>query len=135
MRFAELEIGMAAEVSKMIGIEEIDAFGALTGDRNPLHFDQDFAEQSRFGGIISHGMLTASLLSTVLGMKLPGTGAVYVSQSLNFLAPVRLDDTVTASVVVVELVPGRRRVRLQARIANQRGETVIDGEAWMFLME
>ncbi|MEO5799451.1 MAG: MaoC family dehydratase [Gemmatimonadales bacterium] len=135
MRFAELQLGMTAASTKEIGQRDIALFGELTGDRNPLHFDQDFAEQSRFEGIISHGMLTAGLLSTVLGMKLPGTGAVYVSQSLNFVAPVRPGDTITASAEVVELVPERRRVRLTTRIANQRDETVIEGEAWMFMME
>lgn len=134
MLFAELRLGMSAEVSKAIGMEEIAQFSALTGDHNPLHFDTAFAAESRFGGVISHGMLTAGLLSTVLGMHLPGTGAVYISQNLSFLAPVRPGDTITARAEVVELMPERRRVRLHTRITNQRGEAVIDGEAWMLLM-
>lgn len=135
MKFAELQVGMVAEVSKEIGMAEIATFAELTGDRNPLHFDTEFAASSRFGGVISHGMLTAGLLSTVLGMKLPGTGAVYISQSLSFKGPVRPGDTIMARAEVVELVPERRRVRLATRIANQRDETVIEGEAWMLLME
>lgn len=135
MKFAELQLGMAAEVSKTVGMADIGTFAALTGDSNPLHLDGEFAVNSRFGGVISHGMLTAGLLSTVLGMKLPGTGAVYISQTLNFRGPVRPGDTIVARAEVVELVPERKRVRLATRIANQRSETVIEGEAWMLLME
>lgn len=135
MKFAELQVGMAAEVSKVVGMAEIETFAELTGDRNPLHLDREFAANSRFGGVISHGMLTAGLLSTVLGMKLPGTGAVYISQTLGFKGPVRPGDTITARAEIVELVPERRRVRLATRIRNQRDETVIEGEAWMLLME
>lgn len=135
MRFAELQLGMAADVSKTMGMVDIVGFAGITGDSNPLHLDPEFAARSRFGGVISHGMLTAGLLSTVLGMKLPGTGAVYISQTLNFMGPVRPGDTITARAEVVELVTERRRVRLATRITNQRNETVLDGEAWMLLME
>ena len=126
---------MVAEVSKSVSMGDIIGFAELTGDANPLHLDPEFAANSRFGGVISHGMLTAGLLSTVLGMKLPGTGAVYISQTLNFRGPVRPGDTITARAEVVELVSDRRRVRLATRIANQRDEPVVDGEAWMLLME
>ncbi len=126
---------MVAEVSKSVTMADIIGFAELTGDANPLHLDPEFAANSRFGGVISHGMLTAGLLSTVLGMKLPGTGAVYISQTLNFRGPVRPGDTITARAEVVELVSDRRRVRLATRIANQRDEPVVDGEAWMLLME
>ena len=135
MRFAEMQLGMAADVSKIVSMMDIVGFAELTGDSNPLHLDPEFAENTRFCGVISHGMLTAGLLSTVLGMKLPGTGAVYTSQTLTFVGPVRPGDTITARAEVVELVSQGRRVRLHTRITNQRGETVIDGEAWMFLME
>lgn len=126
---------MVAEVSKRVSMADIIGFAELTGDANPLHLDPEFAANSRFGGVISHGMLTAGLLSTVLGMKLPGTGAVYISQTLTFRGPVRPGDTITARAEVVELVSDRRRVRLATRIANQRDEPVVDGEAWMLLME
>ena len=126
---------MVAEVSKSVTMADIIGFAELTGDANPLHLDPEFAANSRFGGVISHGMLTAGLLSTALGMKLPGTGAVYISQTLNFRGPVRPGDTITARAEVVELVSDRRRVRLATRIANQRDEPVVDGEAWMLLME
>ena len=126
---------MVAEVSKSVTMADIIGFAELTGDANPLHLDPEFAANSRFGGVISHGMLTAGLLSTVLGMKLPGTGAVYISQTLNFRGPVRPGDTITARAEVVELVSDHRRVRLATRIANQRDEPVVDGEAWMLLME
>ncbi len=126
---------MVAEVSKRVSMADIIGFAELTGDANPLHLDPEFAANSRFGGVISHGMLTAGLLSTVLGMKLPGTGAVYISQTLTFRGPVRPGDTITARAEVVELVSDRRRVRLATRIANQRDEPVVDGEAWMLLLE
>jgi len=134
MRFDELHLGQQAAVSKVIEEADIDAFAALTGDSNPVHLDEAFAATTRFGGRIAHGMLSAGLFSTVLGMKLPGTGAIYLGQTLRFTAPVRPGDTVTATAEVVELVPEKRRVRLRTTATNQRGETVIDGEAQMLLL-
>jgi len=134
MRFDELHLGQQAAVSKVIEEADIDAFAALTGDSNPVHLDEAFAATTRFGGRIAHGMLSAGLFSTVLGMKLPGTGAIYLGQTLRFTAPVRPGDTITATAEVVELVPEKRRVRLRTTATNQRGETVIDGEAQMLLL-
>jgi 3-hydroxybutyryl-CoA dehydratase len=134
MRFDELHLGQQAAVSKVIEEADIDAFATLTGDANPVHLDEAFAATTRFGGRIAHGMLSAGLFSTVLGMKLPGTGAIYLGQTLRFTAPVRPGDTVTATAEVVELVPEKRRVRLRTTATNQRGETVIDGEAQMLLL-
>lgn len=134
MQFAELVLGQVAEVSKTITKADIEAFAALTGDTNPMHLDEAFAAATRFGGLIAHGMLSAGLISTVLGTRLPGTGAIYLGQSLRFTAPVRPGDTVTARAEVVELVPAKRRVRIRTTGTNQRGEVVIDGEAEMLLL-
>lgn len=126
--FDDLSLGMSASHSKVIGFEDIQVFADLTGDNNPVHLDQEFASQTMFKGRIAHGMLTASLLSTVIGTQLPGPGCIYVSQSLNFRAPVRIGDTVIATARITEMVAKRRRVIFACDCAvNDR--TVLDGEA------
>lgn len=135
MRFAELTLGQRAEVSKTITARDIQAFADLTGDRSPIHFDADYAAGTRFGGIIGHGLLTAGLISTVLGMHLPGKGAVYRSQQLRFRRPVYPGDTVTAAAEVLELRPERMQVRLRTTLTNQQGDVVIEGEAEMLMLE
>ena len=111
--FEDLKIGMSAEYGRIINDEEMRLFADLTGDDNPLHFDDDFAEQSRFGGRIVHGMCTAALISTVIGTRMPGPGCIYLSQSLRFTAPVRPGDEVVARAVVDRLIPERRRVEFE----------------------
>jgi 3-hydroxybutyryl-CoA dehydratase len=135
MRFEELEVGQRAEFRKTVTEADVVLFAAVTGDLNPAHIDQVAAEASPFGGRIAHGMLTAGLVSAVLGMKLPGPGTIYLEQSLRFLRPVRIGDTVTAAVEVLELVPAKRRVRLATTAANQAGETVLKGEALVMVPE
>ncbi len=105
------------------------AFAALTGDFNPVHVDADAAAASSFGERIVHGMLTASLLSTVMAMQLPGPGAIYLSQSVKFLRPVKLGDTVVAHVIITAIDPDKRRLTLATTVRNARGKNVIDGEA------
>ena len=129
MYIDELAEGQSAEFSKTVTEADVVLFAGITGDLNPAHIDDVAASESRFGGRIAHGMLVASFISTVLGMRLPGPGTIYLSQSLRFTAPVRLGDTVTARVEVAELVPAKRRARLMTTVRNQRGETVVDGEA------
>jgi 3-hydroxybutyryl-CoA dehydratase len=123
------EPGESASVTKTITAADVDAFARLVGDFNPLHVDAAYAAQSRFGGRIAHGLLTAGLISTVLGMHLPGPGGVYVSQTLTFLRPVHLDDTITATTRVTAYDERRRRLTLRTTCTNQRDETVLDGEA------
>lgn len=135
MRFEELTIGRTATVSETITDRHIAAFADLSGDRNPLHVDDAWAARTRFGGRIAHGALTAGLVSRVLGMELPGTGAVYLGQTYRFTAPVRPGDTVHAKAEVIELDPARRRVRLKTTCHNQRGEQVLEGEALMMIDE
>lgn len=129
MRFEELQAGQTAEFSKTVTEADVVLFAGVTGDFNPAHLDAAYAEKSSFGGRIAHGMLTASFISTVLAMRLPGPGTIYLSQSLRFLRPVKIGDTVTARVEVAEVIPARRRVRLLTTCSNEAGERVIDGEA------
>ena len=104
-------------------------YAGITGDVNPAHLNEEYAKKTFFKTRIAHGMLTAGLISTVLGTKLPGTGTVYVKQDLSFLAPVRIGDTITATVEVIELFLEEHRVRLRTTCTNQDGTTVLDGEA------
>ncbi len=124
-----LNVGDSAEVSKTITEEDVRAFALLTGDRNPVHLDEEYASTTRFGRRIAHGMLAASLISTVLASELPGRGSVYLSQTLRFTAPVFLGDTVTARVVVKHVREDKPVVTLETVCTNQRGERVIEGEA------
>ena len=126
--FEDLTIGMEASHAKRITETDIEAFADLSGDDNPLHLSAEFAAQTPFKERISHGMLTASLLSTVIGTKLPGPGCIYISQSLNFRAPVKIGDEVVATARVTELIADRRRA-IFACTCRVNGTTVLDGEA------
>lgn len=124
-----LQVGDTASLSKTITDEDIRAFAALTGDQNPVHLDESFAQTTRFGRRIAHGMLGASLISAVLGNQLPGRGSVYLSQSLQFVAPVYLGDTVTARVTITRIREDKPVVTLETVCSNQHGEPLIKGEA------
>lgn len=124
-----LSVGDTATLSKTFTDEDIAAFAELTGDRNPVHLDEEYAAQTRFGRRIAHGMLGASLISAVLANELPGRGTVYLSQTLRFTAPVFLGDTVTARVVVKHVREDKPVVTLETFCTNQRGERVVEGEA------
>jgi 3-hydroxybutyryl-CoA dehydratase len=135
MTFEEIAAGQAAEFSKTVTEADVVLFAGITGDFNPAHVDAAAAAAGRFGERIAHGMLTASFISTVLGTRLPGPGAIYLSQSLRFLRPVKLGDTVTARAEVAEVIAAKRRVRLATTVRNQAGETVVDGEAVVMVPE
>lgn len=125
--FDDLQSGMEASVVKTVSENDILAFAEVTGDRNPVHLDEAYAVATMFKGRIAHGMLSAGLISAVFGMVMPGPGAVYVSQTLNFRAPVRIGDELIAKVKVAELLP-KRRARFDCTCMV--GETVVlDGEA------
>ena len=124
-----LKVGDAAEIRKTIADEDVRAFAELTGDRNPVHLDEEYAARTRFGRRIAHGMLGASLISAVLANELPGRGTVYLSQTLRFTAPVFLGDTVTARVVVKHVREDKPVVTLETVCTNERGERVVEGEA------
>lgn len=124
-----LKVGDSAEVSKTITDEDIRAFAELTGDHNPVHLDEEYAAGTRFGRRIAHGMLGASLISTLLASELPGRGTVYLSQSLRFVAPVYPGDTVTARATVRRVRGDKPVATLETVCVNQRGELLIEGEA------
>jgi 3-hydroxybutyryl-CoA dehydratase len=126
--FEDLSVGMAETLSKTISSSDVVGFAQLTGDRNPIHLSEHFAAKTQFGRRIAHGLYTASLISAVLGTRLPGPGAIYISQTLNFHAPVKIGDEVTVKVAVVELIPDRCRARL-ACTCMVDNEIVLDGEA------
>lgn len=125
----ELAPGQSAQVSKTISETDVYLFAGITGDLNPAHINQQYAEETRFGGRIAHGMLSAGLISAVIGMQLPGPGTIYVKQDLKFLSPVRIGDTVTATVTVKELDPDRNRAVLETICENQAGTKLIAGQA------
>lgn len=127
-QFEELEIGMESSFSKVITEHDIIAFASVSGDTNPLHLDEAFAKTTRFKTRIAHGMLTASLISAVIGTALPGDTSIYVSQNLNFKAPVRIGDMVTAIAVITGLDPKRRIVTLST-LCKTSERMVIEGEA------
>lgn len=128
--FEDLSVGMAETLHKTIDAADVVGFAAVTGDRNPIHLSEHFAAKTPFGTRIAHGLYTASLISAVLGTRLPGPGAIYISQSLNFRAPVKIGDTVDVSVVVAELMAEKTRARL-ACTCSVSGAVVLDGEAWV----
>ena len=125
----KLEVGATASVKKLVTQMDIVAFAQLSGDVNPVHLYDTFAEKTRFGGRIAHGMLSAGLISAVLGTKLPGPGAVYLSQSLKFRAPVVIGDEVTATATVIDQKEGKPIYTLETVCTNQDGVKVLEGEA------
>lgn len=133
MPFADLAVGQVAELGHLVTDSDIRGYAGITGDENPAHTDDEWAQRSRFQGRIAHGMLTAGFISAVLGMKLPGPGAIYLSQTLRFVKPVRIGDRITARAEVLELFPSVRRVRIATRCTNQAGEVVLDGEALLLV--
>ena len=129
MEFKELKIGMCEYIEKTITELDVINFSEISLDTNPLHLDEEYAKNTIFKGKIVHGILGAGLISGVIGTKLPGKGAIYLSQNLNFLAPVRIGDTIRAEVKVIDLDKEKRKVGLKTICINQEGVIVIDGEA------
>ena len=124
----DLAVGMSATFARTVTEADIILFSGVSGDANPVHMNQKYAEKTRFGGRIIHGMLTASFLSTVIGSRLPGPGSIYLKQNLNFRAPVRIGDTIEAHVIITDIIREKARVALKTVI--QVGETVVvDGDA------
>lgn len=124
-----LHVGQKAQFGKTISESDIYLYAGITGDQNPAHINESYARETFFKTRIAHGMLCAGLISTVLGNRLPGYGTIYIRQELNFLAPVRIGDTITARAEVVEIISAKNRVRLKTDCINQDGILVIDGEA------
>ena len=123
------KIGDSATISKTITDDDIRLFADLIGDHNSLHLDEEFARKSKFGRRVAHGMLSAALISTVLGTKLPGPGTTYLGQTFQFVAPVFPGDTVTARVTITKIREDKPIVTLETLCINQHNETVVKGEA------
>ena len=130
--FEELSPGMRETLLRTVMETTVTQFAAVSGDINPIHLSDDYAAQTRFGQRIAHGMFTASLISAVIGTRLPGPGAVYLSQTLRFLAPVKIGDVVAAVVQVAEMVEKGRRVLLECQCLVD-GKPVLEGEAWVMV--
>lgn len=126
-RIEDFHLGQHASFTKTFTEEDLRRFIEITGDVNPLHVDGEFARTTQFGGRVLQGMLTASILSTMVGMLLPGTGAIYRSQTLKFLRPVHVGETVTAHFVVRAIDRTKHRLEIEAWIENEAGQHVIEG--------
>jgi len=124
-----INIGDSASITKTFSDEDVRSFAEISGDKNPVHLDDKFAAQTQFKKRLVHGMLTAGLISAVLGTELPGPGSIYLSQSINFRAPVFIGDTITAMVTVVKVREGKPIVTLETICKNQNDVVVLKGEA------
>lgn len=129
MEFEKLEIGISECLGKTITEADILNFAGVSLDVNPLHLNEEYAKKTMFKGRIAHGIIGAGLISAVIGTKLPGEGTIYLSQNLKFIAPVKIGDTITAKVEIVELNQEKKKVGLKTTCTNQNGVLVIDGEA------
>jgi len=130
---SDFDIGETAQLTKTLVERDIATLAELTGDFNPVHVDDEFAQRTRFQGRIAHGILSAGLISAVLGMKLPGPGAIYLSQSLNYVYPTRVGDTLTAEVEVTKWSKGKNIIHLNTRCFNQDERNVVEGEAVLLI--
>ena len=129
MEYEKLEIGMYDSLGKTVTESDVVIFAGTSLDVNPLHLNEEYAKTTMFKGRIAHGMIGAGLISAVLGTKLPGQGTIYLSQNLKFIAPVKIGDTITAKVEIIELTDAKKMVKLRTTCVNQDGVLVIDCEA------
>lgn len=131
VQFADIQIGDTASLSKTVAECDVYAFAGITGDFNPVHINEEFAKGTMFHGRIAHGMLSAGFISAVLGTQLPGINTIYLGQELSFKAPVRIGDTVTAAVEVIEKNEAKHRLVLKTTVTTQTGLVVVDGKAYV----
>ena len=127
VKFSELEVGMKGEYSKKITQDDLDKFISICNDVNPIHVDAEFAKNAKFKDKIAHGILVSSLISTVVGTKMPGPGSVWLDQSLKFLLPVHVNDTITAISEILVKINERQQVIVRTTCVNQNNEVVIEG--------
>ena len=128
-------VGQTAQRSLTLTENHVKSFAELTGDYNPLHFDESFAKATRFGGLVVQGGLTTGLLHALVAMDLPGPGSVFLSQQWKFTAPVYIGDTITAKAEVTSVHATKPVTQLRIGVTRQTGETVLEGEAWCYTME
>jgi 3-hydroxybutyryl-CoA dehydratase len=127
----ELHVGDAAEFSKTVSESDVYLYAGVSGDLNPAHINESYAQNTFFKTRIAHGMLSAGFISAAIGMKLPGPGTIYIRQELNFKAPVRIGDTVTARVEIIEINAEKNRVRMRTTCTNQENTLILEGEAML----
>ncbi|MBR5468577.1 MAG: MaoC family dehydratase [Firmicutes bacterium] len=129
----DLYVGQKGSISKTITETDVYTYAGIIGDFNPLHVNAEYAKNTRFGERIAHGMLTASFFSTVVGMLIPGTGGIYLGQSVRFVKPVKIGDTITAEGIITEINKEKKIITVETTAYNQRGEAVVTGEAKMMV--
>jgi acyl dehydratase len=129
-----LEVGQRARRTKTVTAHDVELYAEVTGDLNPLHFDPEFAARTRFGRLVAQGGITAGMLNALAAMDLPGPGTVFMSQSLRYLAPTYLGDTLTAEVEILSVKPDKPVCQLKATITNQDGTVVLEGECWTYTL-
>lgn len=129
VKFADIQVGDKASMAKTVTEYDVYTYAGLTGDFNPVHINAEFAKNTMFKDRIAHGMLSAGFISALLGTSLPGANTIYLGQELSFKAPVKIGDTVTATVEVIEKIEAKSRLILKTTVVNQDGVVVIDGKA------
>ena len=130
----KVAVGQRARRTKTVTARDIELYAEITEDRNPLHFDADFAARTKFGRLVAQGGITSGMLNALVAMDLPGPGTVFMSQSLRYLAPTYLGDTLTAEVEVLAVKPDKPVCQLKATITNQDGTVVLEGECWTYTL-
>ncbi len=130
----QVRVGQTARRRLTVTADHVAGYARLTGDFNPLHFDEAFAARTRFGALVAQGGLTTGLLHALVAMDLPGPGTVFLSQNWKFTAPVYIGDTITAQAEVVSVHPTKPVCQLKVRVTRQTGDTVLEGEAWCYTL-
>ena len=129
-----LAVGQRARRTQTVTAKHVELYAEITGDRNPLHFEPDFAKRTRFGRLVAQGGITAGMLNALVAMNLPGPGTVFMNQSLRYLAPTYLGDTLTAEIEVLSLKLDKPVCQLRATITNQDGTVVLEAECWTYTL-
>ena len=130
----DLKVGQRARRTQTVTAREVELYAQITGDRNPLHFDEGFARRTRFGRLVAQGGIAAGMLNALVAMDMPGPGTVFLSQTLTYKAPTYLGDTLTAEIEVLSLKPDKPVAQLKATITNQDGTVLLEGECWTYTM-
>ena len=130
----DLKVGQRARRTQTVTAREVELYAQITGDRNPLHFDADFAARTRFGRLVAQGGIASGMLNALVAMDMPGPGTVFLSQTLTYKAPTYLGDTLTAEVEVLSVKPDKPVCQLKATITNQDGTLLLEGECWTYTM-
>ena len=130
----DLKVGQRARRTQTVTAREVELYAQITGDRNPLHFDEGFARRTRFGRLVAQGGIASGMLNALVAMDMPGPGTVFLSQTLTYKAPTYLGDTLTAEIEILSLKPDKPVAQLKATITNQDGTVLLEGECWTYTM-